>query len=447
MNILISTIFLSSLSSFIAFCLLIFFSGSSPVAAGVASLVSAALGAMAIALSRRRDRELARIGESAAKKAREGMVPSEIKPLLSAIRTRLSDAMGDGNDLLVSPIVVGIFASGSEAELSANISAAQKRIDRAERVLAALSDRLLTDTLILLPLADGIIKAVPGRTEEAVMSVLEKFMVVREASSHAAASARALRERLDDASGEDSVGRASERSRDAVRDERAVIQELSRSTRENRENLQAMSAEVEAGLDLLKNISEITERSKLIAFNMSIEAARIGDKGRGFKVIIAELHKLNERTFEFSKRVAELLSRIREHTTALVNTMEEKSVAVVRGVESGMDAAESAVESLIHASERTGAFTKEIALMSESIDHDLDGVLESLQFQDITRQMIEGSVEILAELKKTLAECLEKNEIRIDEARKRDRFNEIRNRLIDAAKTKGEKKALMEVQV
>jgi methyl-accepting chemotaxis protein len=211
--------------------------------------------------------------------------------------------------------------------------------------------------------------------------------------------------------------------------------------------LQRMSEEISSGLDLLKNIEEITERSKLIAFNMSIEAARIGEKGYGFKVIIIELHKLNEQTFDFSKKVAELLNRFRDHTTALVTSMEAKSVAVVREVEHGMDAAESAVEKLIDASSRTEAFTKEIAGMSESIDHDLDGVLESMQFQDITRQMIEGSMEILEDLQKTLDDCLSRNEIYIDEKRKQDRFMTIKNRLVSNAKTNGEKEALMEVNV
>jgi methyl-accepting chemotaxis protein len=305
---------------------------------------------------------------------------------------------------------------------------------------------VLTDSLILLPLADAIIKAVPEKTEEAAMTVLEKFMVVREASSNAAISARTLREQLEE-NNEQSLAYAADLSRSAVRKERDVIKELSAGTKENRMELQRMSDEIASGLDLLKNIEEITERSKLIAFNMSIEAARIGEKGLGFKVIIVELHKLNDQTFEFSKKVAELLNKFHDHTTRLVNGMEAKSVAVVREVESGMEAAESAVEKLIDASARTEEFTKQIAIMSESIDRDLDGVLESMQFQDITRQMIEGSMAILEDLQKTLDDCLARNEIYIDEKRKQDRFTTIKNRLVSNAKTKGEKDALMEVQV
>jgi hypothetical protein len=427
---------------------LLYLSGLPPLATVLVSSGAALFGASAI-LSRflqakPKTTEFMPVG---AGKNPESIVAHEVPALLKALEKKLSESRALKHEILEYPIVTDIFSSKDGGELAERISRAHQRIVVSEQILSVLSDSLLTDSLILLPLADAIIKSVPGRCEDAVMHVLDNFMVVREASSHAAESARSLREKLDDSSSEASIGFAAERSRTAVRNERSVIRELSQATKENRENLQAMSSEVEAGLALLKNISEITERSKLIAFNMSIEAARMGEKGRGFKVIIVELHRLNEQTFEFSKQVANLLKHIRDYTTALVSTMEQKSVAVVSEVEKGMDAAEGSVESLIDASSRTEAFTKEIALMSESIDHDLDGVLESLQFQDITRQMIEGALDILGELQASLNECLSRNDIKIDETRKRERFNSIRDRLIGNAKTKGEKTALMEVRI
>jgi len=208
-----------------------------------------------------------------------------------------------------------------------------------------------------------------------------------------------------------------------------------------------MSVEIESGLDLLKNIADITEQSKLIAFNMSIEAARIGEKGLGFKVIIAELHKLNDRTFEFSRKVADLLSRFREYTAILVKNMETKAGDVVHKVERGMDSAGFAVESLINATDRSQSLTKEIALMSESIDHDLDGVLESLQFQDITRQMIEGALSILGELKCRIDDFVASQDVGVDTTVMAERFTMLKNRLVNMAKTKGEKNALLEVRL
>jgi methyl-accepting chemotaxis protein len=349
--------------------------------------------------------------------------------------------------LLSYPSIRDVLVAENAEGVWNAIEAAHARLEKAESVISILSDRLLTDCQVMLPLADAVIGAVPGKTEEAAFAVMEKFTVVREASSNAAAKARLIMGELADTQSENSVSYTSERSRAEVRKERAAVRELSVTLRENRDHLDAMSKEIESGLALLKNITEITEQSKLIAFNMSIEAARIGEKGRGFKVIITELHKLNDRTFEFSRQVAALLSRFRDHNALLVASVEEKAGAVISEVERGMDAAEASVESLIDASSRTENFARDIALMSESIDHDLDGVLESLQFQDITRQMIEGAQKILTQLNGTLDECLARSGVSVDERRKSERFIALREKFVNQSKTKGEKVALMEVRI
>lgn len=367
--------------------------------------------------------------------------------LLSEINILLSRSVGDSRQTNEKSLLGKILASQNVREMVSLISAAQELAEKSERIVSALSHRVLTDTQVFFPLANSILKAVPAKTEEAAFSLMEKFLTVREASGKAAKSAQEIRKDLEDTQSVNSIYFTAENSRNMVRAERLSIRELSLCTRENQEHLRAMKGEIDAGLDLLKNITEITERSKLIAFNMSIEAARMGEKGRGVKVIVAELHKLNDRTFDFSNQVAKLLHRFRDYNTLLVNNMDEKASVVVAQVEKGIDAAEAAVETLIKASQKTETFTREIALMSESINHGLDGVLESLQFQDITRQMIEGSQAILLELKKSCDESIRENNIQLDTQIMNGRFNDIKKRLIDNAKTKGEKNALMEVQL
>jgi len=367
--------------------------------------------------------------------------------LLSEVNLLISQTIVESRQITGDSLLTRILASKNARELITLVSTVQELAEKSERIISALSVRLLTDTQIFLPLANSIFKAVPSKTEEAAFALMEKFLVVREASGKAATSAQNLKADLEDTKSLKSINFTAENSRNAVRAERVSIKALSQCTRENREHLQAMKGEIDAGLDLLKSITEITERSKLIAFNMSIEAARMGEKGRGVKVIVAELHKLNDRTFDFSRQVAQLLGRFRDYNTLLVNNMEEKASLVVSQVEKGIDASEAAVETLITASERTETFTREIALMSESINHGLDGVLESLQFQDITRQMIEGGQAILLELKKSYDESIRENDIQLDREMVNVRFDEIKKRLIDNAKTKGEKNALTEVRV
>jgi len=404
-----------------------------------------ALLSLVLRVSARRNSDKPKVlTENAAKQVNEKKTLTE---LLSDVNILLSQTIGESRQKTGDSLLAKILASQNMREMVTLVSEVQEFTEKSEKIISAISARFLTDTQIFLPLANSIFKAVPAKTEEAAFALMEKFLAVREASGKAAASAQNLKADLEDTKSVKSINFTAENSRSAVRAERVSIKELSQCTRENREHLRAMKGEIDAGLDLLKSITEITERSKLIAFNMSIEAARMGEKGRGVKVIVAELHKLNDRTFDFSRQVAQLLHRFRDYNTLLVNNMEEKASIVVSQVEKGIDAAEAAVETLITASERTETFTREIALMSEAINHGLDGVLESLQFQDITRQMIEGGQSILLELKKSYDESIRENDIHLDNEIVNVRFNEIKKRLIENAKTKGEKNALTEVRV
>ncbi len=372
---------------------------------------------------------------------------ARVKALMADLHKTFSESADDIRKIVEYPLIGEILSASTAEEVANLVSLAHGRLLASENALSSVRDRALLDCLIYIPLVHAVAAAVPGKTEEAAFAVMERFMVVREAARHAAESARSMRLELEDTSGERSVSATAEKTRQSIGDERTSIRELSRCVKENREHLEAMRKEIESGLELLKGIADITERSKLIAFNMSIEAARIGEKGLGFKVIITELHKLNERTNDFSRQVANLLGRFGEYNEILMENIEDKAGTVIAKVERGIDAASLAVDSLIGATDRSQALTKEIALMSESIDRDLDGVLESLQFQDITRQMIEGSLAILAELRRNVEACVEDCGVSIDSMIKVERFSMLRNRLVRDAKTKGEKSALMEVRI
>ncbi len=324
---------------------------------------------------------------------------------------------------------------------------ARARLGDMERSISAVSGALIPDMLSYLPLASAVIRSVPEKTEEAAFVVMDRFTVVKEATGAAASSARELRQDLENEASGRSIRREAEISRKTVSDEKSVIAALRSCTKENHEQLLAMGREIETGLDLLKNIEDITARSKLIAFNMSVEAARIGEKGAGFKVIILELHKLNDRTLDFSRKVTDVMRKFRQYNEALVHNMEVKAEAVVDSVERGINAAEGAVETLISASGRTEDFTRDIARMAESINRDMDGVLESMQFQDITRQMMEGAECILGELMDRIEGCMGSAGLNVDRRLIESRFAEIRERFVRAAKTNGEKSALMEVRI
>ncbi len=54
---------------------------------------------------------------------------------------------------------------------------------------------------------------------------------------------------------------------------RAALTEMRKHDRDSAKGLEALGQELKSGIELMAGIEEITERSRLIAFNMAIEGA------------------------------------------------------------------------------------------------------------------------------------------------------------------------------
>lgn len=61
----------------------------------------------------------------------------------------------------------------------------------------------------------------------------------------------------------------------------------------------------------LQTIDKISEQSKLLSINASIEAARFGESGRGFMVVAEEMKKLSETTANTTQKIAEISQSIK----------------------------------------------------------------------------------------------------------------------------------------
>ncbi len=72
-------------------------------------------------------------------------------------------------------------------------------------------------------------------------------------------------------------------------------------------------------------ISEIANRTNLLALNASLEAARAGEEGKGFIVIAEEIRSLSDKTAKSSKNIAEILTSIQEEASLVTKHLEEET--------------------------------------------------------------------------------------------------------------------------
>ena len=74
----------------------------------------------------------------------------------------------------------------------------------------------------------------------------------------------------------------------------------------------------------VQRIQEVTRRTKILAVNASIEAARAGDGGKGFSIIAEEVRAV-------SQEVETLSASLREELLAQINELRAQSAALVEG--------------------------------------------------------------------------------------------------------------------
>jgi len=160
--------------------------------------------------------------------------------------------------------------------------------------------------------------------------------------------------------------------------------------RQNQERISAVVAQVRQLTPLAALISDISRQTNLLAINASIEAARAGPEGAGFKVVAAEVRRLSSQTDEAARNItdginsvalaidSELVTANRidadegaeklGELTATVSQMSEKLAQIVpylmglsRDMQSGMD----------------------------TVTNDIVSALGHMQFQDVNRQLLE----------------------------------------------------------
>ena len=234
--------------------------------------------------------------------------------------------LADRFEQMVGKVATEVAATSSQLK-----GAAQQMTDNAQ----ASSQSVLKATDLLSETSRGVTQAASA-SDEFVVSITE---VSRQAAS--------------------SASRAGEAA-DAVRDADNAVTQLDK-----------MANQVGAVIEL---ISEIAQRTNLLALNASIEAARGGEAGRGFAVVASEVKELAQQTANATSEVEEQIRLIQGNSSASaaalrkiseqVSSLESTSVSIASAVDQQSLAGQELAQSIDLAARNTEAVSANMETVS-----------------------------------------------------------------------------------
>jgi methyl-accepting chemotaxis protein len=154
---------------------------------------------------------------------------------------------------------------------------------------------------------------------------------------------------------------------------------------------------------VFREVESIAEQTKLLALNAKIEAAHAGDAGRGFSVVAGEVRKLSDRSSTFSTQIRSMiqgLDRDLRGAQQRFNEMASKDVEFAteskESLASMSDEVREVHVAMMHA-------VDELSSINSEVERDVGLAVMSLQFHDLTTQLLSTATRRLRGIDEALA--------------------------------------------
>jgi methyl-accepting chemotaxis protein len=269
--------------------------------------------------------------------------------------------------------------------------------ERDEYIVAVLS--LMRKIAELVPRIEEQLSRVIQHTEASAIEIGDKVKYIYEKAQEHLQESNEISKQFSGKSILDSDGKERPSLSSVLTRALQLLKDMTEMLEENSKLNIEYSKSIEVILENTATINKITEdiqyisdQTNLLALNAAIEAARAGEHGRGFSVVAEEVRKLSDRTNQASSDITQIVGKVNDSVAQISHSLTEN----LQKTTAKKEHVDNAVQSLVgSAKDSTAVFSKLVdgaVVSSESVAHNIDQIILSLQFQDVTRQEIEGAL-------------------------------------------------------
>ncbi|MFN3197681.1 MAG: methyl-accepting chemotaxis protein [Bradymonadia bacterium] len=171
-----------------------------------------------------------------------------------------------------------------------------------------------------------------------------------------------------------------------------VLTSLQGDTQTITSDLDALYSEVEETFELIRQADTLARQTNMLALNATVEAQAAGAAGQAFAVVADEVKRLSDGSQRFNQAFA---ARMKETQSRLLSL--KAATQTLSSLEDSTQALETrnridlVLKELEHSKATTHHHLSRIGELSTLISEQVARAVQAMQFEDILRQLLEGS--------------------------------------------------------